>query len=213
MDRPIATSSCIHLGHLAIAAEPLRSAEAEAAVAEGMAELALKAPAPALWLVKMDDVLPLLGDLPGGTWAATLPDTPRGVSLYRVDESPIILIHRGLPAIVERVTIRHELCHFAQLRAGRLEVFDGGQLGRWWVMPAATALSQLEPEADRFMLDVRYHAERRALERTAPPGWTYTLRRVDDGRYTWHLRRRRSDAVSAVAAAIDRVTGQRTGRV
>jgi len=202
----------LRLGHLAIAAEPLRSAEAEAAVAEAMAELALRAPAPALWLAEMDDVPLLLGDLPGMAWVAATRH-PLGMSVYRVDESPIILIQRGLPAIAERSIIRHELCHLAQVHAGRLEIFDAGPLGRWWVLPAVTGLTELEPEAERFQLDARYRAERRALERTAPPGWTCTLRRDGDGRYTWHLkRRRRSDAVSAVAAAIDRVTEQRTGR-
>ncbi len=141
----------------------------------------------------MDDVNALLADHFPGV-AETADRHPLAMSIYRVDEEPIILIQEGLPSLAQRFLIRHELAHLAQARAGRMEVVDTGPLGRLYALPAGSVallqsgqLPPLEIEAERFQNDARYVAERAALELTAPPGKRYTLGRGEDGQYGWQL--------------------------
>lgn len=185
------------VGRLAIDAEPLLTAAALEAAGEAMAELRIPGAPASLWLVEQDDVnAQLAGRLPGVAEVA-VDRHPLGMSIYRVGEPAHVLVQRGIPALVERVIIRHELCHLAQARAGRLEVFDAGELGRWYVLPAgsvqaidAGGMPALEVEADRFALDARYWADRiaEALIRLGPE-WSVRLERIERGRYEWRWRR------------------------
>lgn len=182
----------VRLGHLAIPGKPLLRVGALMVASEAMAQLRLDEPPPPLWQVEMDDVIALLSDLPGV--AETADRHPLAMSVYRMDEEPIVLIQEGLPSLAQRVIIRHELAHLAQARAGRMEVVDAGPLGRWHVLPAGSVallqsgqLPPLEVEANAFQNDARYVAERAALELTAPPGKRYMLGRGEDGKYGWQL--------------------------
>ena len=175
------------LGHQTIAGTPQAPGAATEAVAEAMADLGLDGDPPPVWLADMIEVMERLGELPGLAQlsARGRAGTPFGLLVSRVDEAPIVLIQRGLPAMSERAFIRHEICHLAQERSGRHEVFDAGPLGRWWVLPAGR-VQRMEAEAERFALDAIFLAEREALARTVPPG-SYGLRRDADGGYSWHL--------------------------
>ncbi len=104
----------VRLGHLTIPGRPLLRFGALMLASEAMAQLGLDEPPPAMWQVEMDDVNALLADHFPGV-AETADRHPLAMSVYRVDEEPIVLIQEGLPSLA-RLIIRHELAHLAGLR-------------------------------------------------------------------------------------------------
>lgn len=173
----------IRLGPVTLDADRLLTVGSVVAAAEAMVELGLEPEPPAMWLVEITD-LAGFADFRG----APISREPFGIYVHAVGDKPMILVQRGLPPFVQRSLLRHELCHLAQDRAGRFEIFDAGHRGRWWVPPAATAVAD-ETEAAQFGRDARFLSERRTLERTAPPGWTFVLSRIDKGQVGFRLGR------------------------